>query len=84
MQRRAFLDKTAMVGVLGAIAAPAMAQSTPSIKWRMSTSWPKSLDTMYGSAEHLCKRVAELTDGKFQIQCFAGGEVVPRRRTWKP
>jgi TRAP-type mannitol/chloroaromatic compound transport system substrate-binding protein len=77
MQRRAFLDKTSIVGVLGAIAAPAMAQSTPNIKWRMSTSWPKSLDTIYGSAEHLCKRVSELTEGKFQIQCFAGGEIVP-------
>ena len=77
MQRRGFLDNTAIAGLVGAFAVPAMAQALPSIKWRMSTSWPKSLDTMYGSAEHLCKRVAELTDGKFQIQTFAGGEVVP-------
>lgn len=77
MQRRSFLDKTAMVGVLGAISAPAMAQSSPSVKWRMSTSWPKSLDTIYGSADHLCRRVAELTDGKFEIRAFASGEIVP-------
>ena len=38
----------------------------------MATSWPKSLDTMYGSAESLCQRVAELTEGKFTIQPFAG------------
>jgi TRAP-type mannitol/chloroaromatic compound transport system substrate-binding protein len=77
MQRRSFLDKAAMAGVVGAFAAPAMAQTSPSIKWRMSTSWPKSLDTIYGSADHLCQRVSELTDGKFTIQCFAGGEIVP-------
>jgi TRAP-type mannitol/chloroaromatic compound transport system substrate-binding protein len=77
MQRRSFLDKTAMVGALGVISFPAMAQDAPIIKWRMSTSWPKGLDTIYGSAEQLCSRVAELTGGKFQIQCYAGGELVP-------
>ena len=60
-----------------AVSRDANAQELPAVKWRMSTSWPKSLDTMYGSAEQLCKRVAELTGNKFQIQCFAGGEVVP-------
>jgi TRAP-type mannitol/chloroaromatic compound transport system substrate-binding protein len=43
----------------------------------MTTSWPKSLDTLYGGAEMMCKVVAEATDGKFQIQTFAGGEIVP-------
>jgi TRAP-type mannitol/chloroaromatic compound transport system substrate-binding protein len=59
------------------VAAPAIAQSMPEIKWRQTTSWPKSLDTLYGGAELLGKRVAALTDNKFQIQTFAGGEIVP-------
>ena len=60
-----------------AVAAPAIAQSTPEIKWRLTASWPKSLDTLYGNPEYLAKRVAELTDNKFQIQVFAAGEIVP-------
>ena len=79
MQRRRFLTKTATVAGAGlaAMAAPVVAQSNPQIKWRMATSWPKSLDTMYGSAEELCKRVGEITEGKFDIRIFAGGEIVP-------
>ncbi|MSQ58830.1 MAG: twin-arginine translocation signal domain-containing protein [Betaproteobacteria bacterium] len=77
MKRRSFLKQAAVGVAAGAVAAPASAQSNPSINWRMATSWPKSLDTMYGTADHLCKRVAELTDGKFQIRPFAAGEIVP-------
>ena len=77
MKRRLFL-KTAGIGVAAAaVASPAIAQSMSEIKWRMTTSWPKSLDTLYGGAEMMCKVVAEATDGKFQIQTFAGGEIVP-------
>ena len=77
MKRRQFL-KTAGVGVAAsAIAAPAIAQSMPTIKWRMPCSWPKSLDTIYGGAEIMCKAVGEATDGKFTIQPFAAGEIVP-------
>src|SRR3954449_8832214 len=78
MKRRDFLKVTGL-GAAGAatIAAPAIAQSLPEIKWRMPTSWPKSLDTLYGGAEMMCKMVAEATDNKFQIQSFAGGEIVP-------
>ena len=64
MQRRDFL-KTAGIGALAAgIAAPALA-AAPAMKWRMASSFPKSLDTIYGAAEVLAKRVAELTDGTF-------------------
>src|SRR5437660_34546 len=78
MKRRDFLKVTGL-GAAGAttLAAPAIAQSMPEIKWRMPTSWPKSLDTLYGGAEMMCKLVAEATDNKFQIQPFAGGEIVP-------
>src|ERR1700704_4519975 len=43
----------------------------------MTCSWPKSLDTLYGGAEMMAKAVGEATDGKFQIQVFAAGEIVP-------
>ena len=46
-------------------------------RWRLASSFPKSLDTIYGAAEMLSKRVAELTDGKFQIRVFASGDLVP-------
>ena len=77
MKRRSFLKQAAVGVAAGAVAAPAIAQSNPSINWRMATSWPKSLDTLYGGADLMCKRVAELTDGKFQIRPFAAGEIVP-------
>jgi TRAP-type mannitol/chloroaromatic compound transport system substrate-binding protein len=78
MKRRQFL-KAAGIGLAGsaAVAAPAIAQSTPEIKWRLAASWPKSLDTLYGGCEYFAKRVAEITDNKFQIQSFAAGEIVP-------
>ncbi|HKS18010.1 MAG TPA: twin-arginine translocation signal domain-containing protein [Bradyrhizobium sp.] len=78
MKRRDFLKATG-IGAAGAatLAAPAIAQSMPEIKWRMPTSWPKSLDTLYGGAEMMAKVVGEATDNKFQIQTFAGGEIVP-------
>src|SRR6202165_974585 len=78
MKRRDFLKVTA-IGAAGvtAMAAPAIAQSMPEIKWRMTTSWPKSLDTLHGGAEMMAKVVGEATDNKFQIQTFAAGEIVP-------
>ena len=78
MKRRDFIKVTG-AGVAGAaaMAAPAIAQSMPEIKWRMPTSWPKSLDTLYGGAEMMAKVVGEATDNKFQIQTFAAGEIVP-------
>ena len=77
--RRKFI-KAAGAGGAGVasavIAAPAIAQSMPEIKWRLAASWPKSLDTLYGGCEYFSKRIAELTDNKFQIQPFAAGEIV--------
>jgi TRAP-type mannitol/chloroaromatic compound transport system substrate-binding protein len=77
MQRRDFL-KTAGAGMAAsAVAAPAIAQSMPEVKWRLAASWPKSLDTLYGTCESFAKYVAEATDNKFQVQPFAAGEIVP-------
>ena len=51
--------------------------SLPNIKWQMVTSWPKSLDTIFGGAQTVCDRVAAMTGGKFTIRPYAAGEIVP-------
>src|ERR1700754_1104842 len=78
MKRRQFL-KTAGLSAAAAtaVAAPAIAQSMPEIKWRLTSSFPKSLDTLWGASETFSKFVAEATDNKFQVQPFAAGEIVP-------
>jgi len=81
MERRRFL-RTAAIGAAGAgsvttLAAPAIAQSMPELKWRLTSSFPKSLDTLWGGAESIAKKIAALTDNKFQIRVFAPGEIVP-------
>ena len=81
MQRRKFL-RTAGIGggaaaVASTVAAPAIAQSMPELKWRLASSFPKSLDTLYGAGENFTKFIAEATDNKFQVRIFAAGEIVP-------
>ena len=77
MKRRQFLIAAGAGAAAATIAKPAIAQSMPSIRWRLTASWPKSLDTIYGGCETISKYVSEATDGKFQIQSFAAGEIVP-------
>ena len=72
MKRRAFLRGAAMALTGPAVAAPAIAQSAPEIKWRMTSSFSKSMETIFGTAQMLCRYVAEATDNKFQIQAYAG------------
>src|SRR5258705_4015176 len=77
MKRREFLKVTGVGLAASRVAAPATAESMPEVKWRLTASWPKALDTLYGGCEFFCKRVAEITDNRFQIQPFAAGELVP-------
>jgi TRAP-type mannitol/chloroaromatic compound transport system substrate-binding protein len=81
MKRRAFLKSAATTAVAApaaaVIAAPAIAQSQPEISWRLQSSFPKALDTIFGAADLISSRVAAATDGKFQIRAFAAGEIVP-------
>jgi TRAP-type mannitol/chloroaromatic compound transport system substrate-binding protein len=80
MNRREFLKNAGLGTAAGAtlLAAQAGAQtgSLPTVNWRMAASWPKSLDTLYGGAELIGKRVAAATGGKFNIKVFAAGEIV--------
>ena len=75
--RRKFLE-AAGLGLAGAAGAGVVhAQSQQDIRWRCASSFPKSLETLYGGAEHVCKRVAAATNDHFQIQLFGPGEIVP-------
>ena len=71
MNRRKFITAIGAGGVAAAVATiakPAIAPSSPTLKWRLTASWPKSLDTLYGTCELFAKYVFEATDGKFQIR----------------
>src|SRR5947207_11259635 len=77
MKRRQFLRAAGLAAAATAVAKPAVAQAMPELKWRLTSSYPKSLDTLYGAAEAFAKAVAEASDNRFQIQVFAAGEIVP-------
>lgn len=80
LSRRKFMRTAGAAGsgltASAAIAAPAIAECNPVVRWRLTSSFPKSLDTIHGAAEVFSKIVAEMTDGNFQIQVFAAGEIV--------
>lgn len=77
MERRSFIQRAGIAGVLAAGAAPAVVHAQANIRWRLASSFPKSLDTIYGAAEVMAKKVGEMTGGKFQISVHAGGELMP-------
>ncbi len=76
MHKRQFLH-AGLATSAAALAMPAIAQSSPNVRWRLASSFPKSLDTIYGGAEVLSRRLAQITGGKFQISVHAAGEIVP-------
>lgn len=87
MKRRRLLSNT-LLGSTSAIALAACKNATnpatstgdtslPTIRWRMATSWPKSLDTIFGGAQTVCDRVKAMTGGRFTIIPYAAGEIVP-------
>lgn len=77
MERRSFVRHAGLAGVLAAGAAPAVVHAQAQIRWRLASSFPKSLDTIFGAADVFAKKVSEMTGGKFQISVHAGGEIVP-------
>ena len=76
MKRRNFMQGAALATVGSALATPAIAQSEPAVKWRLTAHVPKSMKILWDAGEHLSKRVSDATDGKFQIQLFSAGELV--------
>ncbi len=76
MERRSFVKNAGLAGVLAAGVAPAV-HAQAAIRWRIASSFPKSLDTIFGAAEVFAKQVGAMTGGKFQITVHAAGELVP-------
>src|SRR6202165_4918165 len=77
MKRRQFLTAFGTGAAAAVVAKPAIAQGMPEVKWRLTSSFPKSLDTLYGGSELFAKTIGEMSDGKFQVRVFAAGEIVP-------
>ena len=81
LNRRNFLGKGAAAGVAAAAGAvpatPAIAQELPTLRWRLTSGFPNNLDTIYGGAVVMAEALSKITDGKFQIQVFQAGELVP-------
>ena len=76
MDRRSIMKHAGLVGVLAAGIAPA-AHAQTAVRWRMASSFPKSLDTIFGSGEMFAKTVKALSGGKFEVSVHAGGELMP-------
>lgn len=81
MDRRSFIKSAGVAGAGAAastvLAAPAIAQESPKVTWRLTSSFPKALDTIFGAANDVADRVRAATGGNFEIQVFSAGELVP-------
>ena len=76
MDRRSLIKHAGLAGVLAAGVAPAVHAQT-AVRWRMASSFPKSLDTIFGSAEMFAKTVKALSGGKFEVSVHAAGDLMP-------
>jgi TRAP-type mannitol/chloroaromatic compound transport system substrate-binding protein len=76
MHRRNFLKAAGLSAAAAPITTPAIAQSSPPIQWRLTSMFPRNLDTIFGAADVFAKALYEATDGRFVIQTFAAGEIV--------
>lgn len=77
MERRSFIRQAGIAGVLAAGTAPAIVHAQANIRWRIASSFPKSLDTLFGVCDVFAKKVSDMSGGKFQITTHAAGELVP-------
>jgi TRAP-type mannitol/chloroaromatic compound transport system substrate-binding protein len=77
MERRSFVGGAGLAGVIASGMAPAIVNAQANIRWRLASSFPRSLDTIFGGADVFAKKVGEMTGGKFQISTHAGGELMP-------
>ena len=76
MDRRSIIKNAGIAGVLATGIAPAV-HAQPAIRWRIASSFPKSLDTIFGGAETFAKQVKAMSGGKFDISVHAAGELMP-------
>ena len=76
MDRRSLIKNAGIAGVLAAGVAPAV-HAQAAVRWRLSSSFPKALDTIFGAAEVFAKQVKAMSGGKFEISVHAGGEITP-------
>ena len=77
MDRRSLIKNAGIAGVLAAGVAPAVVNAQAAVRWRLSSSFPKALDTIYGAAETFSSKVKAMSGGKFEISIHAGGEITP-------
>ncbi|MFZ5567383.1 MAG: TRAP transporter substrate-binding protein [Pseudomonadota bacterium] len=76
MDRRSLIKQAGIAGVLAAGVAPAV-HAQAAVRWRLASSFPKSLDTIFGSAEKFSQTVKALSGGKFEVSVHPGGELMP-------
>ncbi|NPC55507.1 TRAP transporter substrate-binding protein [Caenimonas soli] len=76
MDRRSLIKNAGIAGVLATGIAPAV-HAQAAVRWRLASSFPKSLDTIFGSAEMFSKTVRALSGGKFEVSVHAAGELMP-------
>jgi TRAP-type mannitol/chloroaromatic compound transport system substrate-binding protein len=76
MDRRSLIKNAGIAGVLAAGVAPAV-HAQAAIRWRLASSFPKSLDTIFGAAEVFAKQVKAMSGGKFDVSVHAAGELMP-------
>lgn len=74
VSRRRFLAASAIGG--GVLAMPAVARAQEAVEWRMQALWDGGT-TPFEFEKAFVARVAELTDGKFDIKLFSAGQLVP-------
>ena len=77
MDRRLVIKNAGLAGVLAAGAAPAVVHAQANVRWRLTSSFPKSLDTLFGVSDVFAKKVKEMSGGKFEITTHGPGELVP-------
>src|SRR6476469_1929946 len=76
MDRRSLIKNAGIAGVLAAGVAPAV-HAQAAVRWRLASSFPKALDTIFGAAEVFAKQVKAMSGGKFEISVHAAGELMP-------
>ena len=77
MDRRFVIKNAGIAGILAAGTAPAIVHAQANVRWRLTSSFPKSLDTLFGVSDVFAKKVSDMTGGKFQVSTHGPGEIVP-------